>query len=504
LPSKKSFFMSVHMVSTFLFALFLTSCQSARSQPAGFELEKRLFEAYERYREPGITERRFKHSDVEPLVRQLPEPFRVEQQGASIEGRAIYSVQLGSGPVQVLLWSQMHGDEATATMALLDLFRFFQASGDGFDDLRQRILDQTTLTFIPLLNPDGADRFTRRNALGVDLNRDALRLQCPESRILKRLRDELDADWGFNLHDQNRYYAAGTSDQTASVSFLAPAYNYAKEVNKTRGAAMQLIVHLNELLQQYIPGQVARYDDAFEPRAFGDNIQKWGTRTILIESGGLKGDPEKQYLRKLHFVALLSAFRAIASGSWQQKERAAYEDIPYNNSNAFHDLLVREVELAFQGETFVVDLAFRIREVDYDGNRKHYPRASITDLGDLSTYHAYQDIPAAGYRAVPGRIYSRTLGSVRELTQLDVPGLLRSGITTIPVRRLPKDKSYRRLPIELALPGKTGDNDIHLYGNPSFTLQKDGQVIYAVINGRAYAVKEAEAIRKQVEEILGK
>ena len=30
-----------------------------------------------------------------------------------------------------------------------------------------------------MLNPDGAEIFTRRNALHVDLNRDALRLQCP-------------------------------------------------------------------------------------------------------------------------------------------------------------------------------------------------------------------------------------------------------------------------------------------------------------------------------------
>ena len=44
---------------------------------------------------------------------------------------------------------------------------------------------------------------------------------------------------------------------------------------------------------------MGRYSDEFEPRAFGDNIQKWGTNTILIESGGIFGDEEKQYLRKL-------------------------------------------------------------------------------------------------------------------------------------------------------------------------------------------------------------
>ena len=57
---------------------------------------------------------------------------------------------------------------------------------------------------------------------------------------------------------------------------------------------MKIIVFMNDILQKYAPGQVGRYNDDFEPRAFGDNIQKWGTSTILIESGGYPNDIEKQ------------------------------------------------------------------------------------------------------------------------------------------------------------------------------------------------------------------
>ncbi|NIQ56614.1 MAG: peptidase M14, partial [Gemmatimonadetes bacterium] len=47
-----------------------------------------------------------------------------------MEGRPIYAVRFGHGPMRVLLWSQMHGDEPTATMAIADIFTFLAASSD--------------------------------------------------------------------------------------------------------------------------------------------------------------------------------------------------------------------------------------------------------------------------------------------------------------------------------------------------------------------------------------
>ena len=122
----------------------------------------------------------------------------------------------------MLLWSQMHGNEPTATMAGLDLFNFIQ--GDSvLSSVRQTILDSLTVHFVPMLNPDGAEVYQRRNALNIDLNRDAQLLRSPESRILKALRDSIGADFGFNLHDQSIYYAAGATQNPATISFLDPA-----------------------------------------------------------------------------------------------------------------------------------------------------------------------------------------------------------------------------------------------------------------------------------------
>ncbi|MCB9294214.1 MAG: peptidase M14 [Lewinellaceae bacterium] len=444
-----------------------------------------LYDAYEQYREGTIDDRRFKHEDILPLLRRLKPPFEVSQAGQSIEGRSINLVRLGSGPRTVLLWSQMHGDEATATMALMDIFNFLGAS-DAFDAFRQAILSELTLYFIPMLNPDGAEKFQRRNALDIDLNRDALRLVTPEAQTLKRVRDQTQAQWGFNLHDQNAYYAAGNSANTASISFLAPAFNIEKDINDVRGNAMRLIVLLDRLLQQHIPGKVAKYDDTFEPRAFGDNIQKWGTSTILIESGGLKGDPEKQELRRLHFTMLLAAFDAIASGSYQAAQIQDYEKIPFNNSNAYHDLIIREAQVEKNGQWYTVDLGFRHTEAEYNDYRDHYHRASLADIGDLSTYHAYEQLDARGYQAVPGKTYPSAFPSLDALRRQDIPALLRQGYTTFQLTSLPHRSQWAELPLEAVTAGKAPANEIRLNGNPSLLLRKDGRFRYAVINGYLY------------------
>ena len=64
------------------------------------------------------------HREVVDRLRalQLRDPGLVlEEIGQSVEKRAIYHLAVGRGPFHVLLWSQMHGDEPTATSALFDL-----------------------------------------------------------------------------------------------------------------------------------------------------------------------------------------------------------------------------------------------------------------------------------------------------------------------------------------------------------------------------------------------
>ncbi len=364
-----------------------------------------LFDSHPRYREEALCRRRFKHADILPLIELHAScgVWQVSTAGFSFEGREIKLLKAGRGAVKVLLWSQMHGDEPTATMALFDIFNFLEGRGDGFDSLRESVLNNMTLYVVPMLNPDGAERFQRVTAQMIDMNRDALALQTPEARILKGLVDTLKPDFGFNLHDQNPRYTAGRSPKLATISFLATSYDYELSVNATRLRSMQLIAYLNQVLQEFIPGQIGRFSDEHEPRAFGDNIQKWGTTLVLVESGGYKGDPERQFVRKLNFVSLLRAFEAISSGSYLAQTRDGYESIPFN-SRCVYDLVIRGCTIKKGEQEYRVDIGIDREEVNdssVDGGFGYH--STIQETGDLRTRYGIEELDGSGLTFEAGR-----------------------------------------------------------------------------------------------------
>lgn len=456
----------------FVCAFFTLSSGTAQDK----ELYRELYNSYENFKEESIEKRRFTQTKIQPLIDDFnqKENFKVTKVGESIEGRPLQLISVGEGDVDVFLWSQMHGDESTATMAIFDILNFLDS--EAFLEEKEEMLKNVKLHFLPMLNPDGAARFQRRNLLGVDINRDALRLQSPESKTLKNVRDSLDADFGFNLHDQSTYYNAERTPKPATISYLAPAYNYEKSINEVRGAAMQVIVQMNNILQEYAPGQVGRYNDDFEPRAFGDNIQKWGTSTILIESGGFPNDPEKQEIRKLNFVSILAAIFSIAEEDYKNAEISKYEEIP-NNDRKLFDLKLTGLTYELLGEDYILDLGINQYEVQ-DEDLDYFYSSSISDQGDLSTYYGYEEFDASGYKFVQGKIYPKTFENLKKFQQENISEILKEGYSYVVLKELPEN-DFTKLPINLV----TEDFEIPDNLQPNFFLKKDGNLEYAVING---------------------
>src|SRR5687768_3693398 len=339
------------------------------------------------------------HAEVKRRIQTLtPDHMRVREIGRSLEDREIWSVTFGTGPNVVLMWSQMHGDEPTATSALFDLYDYIRRHRS--EPHVARLLSRLTVHTVPMLNPDGAERFQRRNVQGLDINRDALLLQSPEGQLLKRLRDELNPMVGFNLHNQSWNTTAGRPPRPASISLLSVAFDEGRLLTKRLGAVVR------DSLEPLAPGQIGKYDDEFEVRAFGDNITKWGTPVLLIETGpwpDLNPDPA---LVRLNFVALVRALTSLADGSVHKADPARYDSLPENESRGFF-YLIRNV---------------RIRIVE--NARRLFLSMSVNDLGDLRTFTGLFEIDGTGKVLAPLQP-GAAIGSMVDLPQ--VAGTIATG-----------------------------------------------------------------------------
>ena len=160
---------------------------------------------YQNLQKYSTPPHQLRHAHIVQMLSELqairPEAMELSTRGESYEGRSILCATIGSGSNRVLAWSQMHGNEPTHTAALLDLIGFLQRDPDH--ETAQAILEGSTLSLVLMLNPDGAERYQRRNAQDLDINRDALHLASPEGRILHDLVESLHPQFALNLHNQN-------------------------------------------------------------------------------------------------------------------------------------------------------------------------------------------------------------------------------------------------------------------------------------------------------------
>ncbi len=308
------------------------------------DVARELFSNYETLRFREIASRRFRQADLLRWLQALAPLgfYSMSPLGSSAEGRTIPLLTFGRGPVTVLLWSQMHGDEPTATMALVDLLNFL--SREQQHPVATMISEKLKVLIVPMLNPDGAERFQRRTAQAIDMNRDARSFETPEARLLKEVRDRYQPQFGFNLHDQDPRYAVGNTKAVSTIALLAPAFDDVRSDNHIRVRAKHIAALFASVMQEFIPGHISKYDDSFEPRAFGDNIQRWGTSTVLVESGGWPQDREKMFIRKLNYVGLLSSLYSIATNSYERAPLTVYDQLPFGTKYLF-DVVLRGARL---------------------------------------------------------------------------------------------------------------------------------------------------------------
>jgi len=292
---------------------------------------------------------------IENLINNLDEIFLVDVIGFSVLKKPIYKITVGNGPKKIMLWSQMHGNESTTTKALFDVFNVFANSND---DQITNILDSCTIVVLPMLNPDGASAYTRVNANGVDLNRDAQLLSQSESKTLRNAFEKFKPDFCFNLHGQRTIFSSGNTNKPAILSFLAPAEDKDLSISLNRKIAMDLIYRIQNALQTVIPEQIGIYDDSFNPNCVGDTFQSLGVPTLLYEAGHFPEDYQRETTRELIFNSLLLGFDLISNVSDLGINFKLYFKIP-QNEKLYRDIIIRNVLI----DNSTKDLAIQYEEV---------------------------------------------------------------------------------------------------------------------------------------------
>ncbi len=143
---------------------------------------------------------------------QLP-GVDVAEIGASIEGRPLHKVVLGRGTFELWAVGRHHGNEPTGAEAILQMIPLLAdpAAAPGPDAPpivrflhanRDAVLDRVTLVTVPLVNPDGAERFQRGNVNGVDLNREYFAFKEPEPVLVREAFWEHWPDACLDLHNE--------------------------------------------------------------------------------------------------------------------------------------------------------------------------------------------------------------------------------------------------------------------------------------------------------------
>lgn len=341
------------------------------------------------FKEQSVQGRYLTLEAILPILKKHNTNNQVKHVGNSVQERPIYTYQIGTGKTKIFLWSQMHGNESTTTKALLDFINLLNSE----TELAKMLLESFTFLAIPILNPDGAYLYTRENANKVDLNRDAQDLTQPESLVLRGVFEVFQPDYCFNLHDQRTIFGVADSGKPATVSFLAPSYNEERDINATRLDAIRVINNINSVLQNYIPGQVGRFDDSFNINCIGDTFQSLGVPTILFEAGHFSDDYLREETRKYIFISLLVSFTTLSENDIVDNEISQYLNIPQNKV-VFYDFMYKNIKINYDGNEIITNFAVQYKEELIDGKVNF--KAYIAAIENLDSYFGHYEYDAQG------------------------------------------------------------------------------------------------------------
>ncbi|WP_338349981.1 M14 family zinc carboxypeptidase [Nonlabens tegetincola] len=317
--------------------------------------------------------------ELDRIVRKESSPFSLKTIGYSVLKKPIYLLQAGSGSIKVFMWSQMHGNESTTTRALLDLI-----DQDDFKPL----LDKIELYIIPILNPDGAENWTRENANKVDLNRNAVLKDQPETMVFFEQLELIKPDMAFNLHGQRTIFGTEDGSKPCQLSFLAPASNHEKSFNPARLKAVKVINSIYSQLQPDLNTAICRYSDDFNENCFGDYLTSRNIPTVLFEAGHAGLDYHRDEITSIIKKAILTALQSLYEKENKSDNQLveSYLSIP-QISKTFCDIVLR-----YEQDDKTVFTSLMYKEVLEEGRLILLPRVNDINPETVRNAHRIMDV----------------------------------------------------------------------------------------------------------------
>lgn len=250
--------------------------------------------------------------------------LQVTSIGESVKGKDIVMVRVsdpGKSPEEterLFIICRQHGDEPASTEAMLGLIEDLAFS---IDEQTNDLLSKVSIYVVPMVNPDGADRYLRRNANGVDLNRDWLKLSQPETRCVCRAINEVNPDVLIDQHELSPGNRSSDFLETAGSESGAPAGVVAESKQLQSLITGMLRTHDIQVRSYHIddhnPARLAhRYFPVHD-----------GLKTFLFETrqAGMR-QYQLEYRKKLHVVGTMTIAKYLAGREDELYQRIAEHD----------------------------------------------------------------------------------------------------------------------------------------------------------------------------------
>jgi len=244
--------------------------------------------------------------------------------GKSVRGREIPLVVLSEPNVPIdstkrlFVICRQHGDEPAPTEAMLKLIQdlAFSSSDETAD-----LLSKVSFFIVPMMNPDGAERNSRRNSNGVDLNRDWLDLRQPETRCVRRAIDAVEPDIIVDAHE-----LSPGNNRSDFVETVGAASGAGDEVVSACFRLQELIVGI--LRTHDIYAMSYRIEDRNPARLAHRYFPIHGnTASILLETrqSGIR-QYQLEYRKSLHITGVMTVAKFLAGQEDRLRERIAQHD----------------------------------------------------------------------------------------------------------------------------------------------------------------------------------